>query len=896
MAPRVTILILVGIVIYVSLSLYHWRQVQKIPGNDNKKGVHGVLARDSHEKNWVQVTTASNQQNKTVEDATQAEAQKQSQTAESQPLQQETNSLSADPDHTTQEPEPPVSNELQDALQQEKDRNRQQADRIKELFTQVLSLQTALDDASALIKETTEPGSQSASTVKNGDESDQLGSLKKSLLAKMDALAKANTRISGLADRLDQARLDVAQLESSNRHLQITLTDTETDKIKEQRRAEKYFAELNRTRDEKEKYLAETGRLHSELQQVRTRLAYTENELNKAESKASAMLRFGQQQDELITPFRQQIEILNARNADTNKKLIEAEDLAQQLGEHQENLQQEVAKLRLEKQENNATIKELKERAQLLAREEEHSAELTIQLKVLADQLNGRDQQIKTVQAELAELQTIFDKADQQSTLLQKEKDEQQQALAQVTKNLQETIGQLETAKSRQIEMQTELDNVRTANTQLVNQAAADSKMLKKIKTESAQLAARLEQAEKQQAIIPKTASSAETQPQQTKTALENQQKLARAEKTIKQLELALQQAGTRLAKSAQEAEQLRKSLATAEQKQADTTLTKNLQEEISQLTKTLGEKSQQQDDLHLQVTNLTAQNQALQEKISESSKDNLNKIEELETLLSQKTKELDKVQNSHGKIEQETTELRAELEQRETAFFAMQEKNSELQNRYDALQKERDTLLTYSVDSDNDTVSDAKDNCPNTVAGADVGPNGCEKDIDGDSIVDRLDLCPDTTPQTAINSLGCATRAPIVLSGLYFSGGNSELSPASKSYLDKVVAALQSVETVRFEVGGHTDSIGDVERNQQVSQLRAEAVSNYLVSKGFAEERLESVGYGSAQPIGDNNTTEGRAANRRVELNIISLDDEASSSQKILPATTAEEAGLPAQ
>ena len=60
MAPRVTFLIIVSIVIYVSLSLYHWSQVKKIPSTEKQNSVHSVLARDSHEKNWVQISTSPN--------------------------------------------------------------------------------------------------------------------------------------------------------------------------------------------------------------------------------------------------------------------------------------------------------------------------------------------------------------------------------------------------------------------------------------------------------------------------------------------------------------------------------------------------------------------------------------------------------------------------------------------------------------------------------------------------------------------------------------------------------------------------------------------------------------------------------------------------------------------
>ncbi|MCI5143046.1 MAG: OmpA family protein, partial [Candidatus Electrothrix sp. ATG1] len=70
-----------------------------------------------------------------------------------------------------------------------------------------------------------------------------------------------------------------------------------------------------------------------------------------------------------------------------------------------------------------------------------------------------------------------------------------------------------------------------------------------------------------------------------------------------------------------------------------------------------------------------------------------------------------------------------------------------------------------------------------------------------------------------------------------------------------------------RFEVAGYTDSMGGPKRNQQISEQRAKAVRNFLIQQGIAKNLLVSKGYGQENPIADNNTPEGRAMNRRVEL-----------------------------
>ena len=84
---------------------------------------------------------------------------------------------------------------------------------------------------------------------------------------------------------------------------------------------------------------------------------------------------------------------------------------------------------------------------------------------------------------------------------------------------------------------------------------------------------------------------------------------------------------------------------------------------------------------------------------------------------------------------------------------------------------------------------------------------------------------------------------------------------------LDRVAASLADWPDVRVEVGGHTDSTGSSEYNANLSLRRAEAVRDYLVSRGVLRSRMTVRGYGEAIPISDNTTSEGRARNRRVEL-----------------------------
>ena len=99
------------------------------------------------------------------------------------------------------------------------------------------------------------------------------------------------------------------------------------------------------------------------------------------------------------------------------------------------------------------------------------------------------------------------------------------------------------------------------------------------------------------------------------------------------------------------------------------------------------------------------------------------------------------------------------------------------------------------------------------------------------------------------------------------FSGAT--IGRRSRSILDQIAIALERCPEASVEVAGHTDSSGSEAGNQRVSEQRAQAAVDYLVGKGLDKARFTAVGYGPAQPIADNGTAAGRAANRRLEFNI---------------------------
>ena len=96
-----------------------------------------------------------------------------------------------------------------------------------------------------------------------------------------------------------------------------------------------------------------------------------------------------------------------------------------------------------------------------------------------------------------------------------------------------------------------------------------------------------------------------------------------------------------------------------------------------------------------------------------------------------------------------------------------------------------------------------------------------------------------------------------------------SQLTDPAKQTLDEVAGALAAQPELQVEIQGHTDSIGSVAYNLNLSQRRADAVKAYLVGKGVSASSLTAKGYGKAKPIAGNDSAEGRAENRRVAFEV---------------------------
>jgi OmpA-OmpF porin, OOP family len=108
-----------------------------------------------------------------------------------------------------------------------------------------------------------------------------------------------------------------------------------------------------------------------------------------------------------------------------------------------------------------------------------------------------------------------------------------------------------------------------------------------------------------------------------------------------------------------------------------------------------------------------------------------------------------------------------------------------------------------------------------------------------------------------------------LVVRAVDFEFNSADLTAPASQTLDEVAAALASQPELNVDIKGYTDSTGAAAYNLKLSQRRAEAVKAYLVSKGITSANLTAKGYGKADPIASNNTTEGRALNRRVEFEV---------------------------
>jgi outer membrane protein OmpA-like peptidoglycan-associated protein len=156
--------------------------------------------------------------------------------------------------------------------------------------------------------------------------------------------------------------------------------------------------------------------------------------------------------------------------------------------------------------------------------------------------------------------------------------------------------------------------------------------------------------------------------------------------------------------------------------------------------------------------------------------------------------------------------------------------------------------------DEDGDGVPDSRDRCPGT-------PKGVQVDADG---------CP-PAPVAVVEEVVVVEEEIIVIRDVHFQFDSAKLTAADKTKLDTIATRLKTeAASAQLRVSGHTDSVGKDAYNQKLSEKRAHSVTDYLVSAGVPRSSFVSVtGAGESHPVADNKTADGRALNRRVEIQI---------------------------
>lgn len=917
MTPRFKLIIIIGIIAYVALSLYHWQLAGKFTGSSGMTSSSQVLNRSHQEKNWVQVSTTPSQTTKADQEPLPAE------TADKDPSEsgEQQNNRTNPPFEYSRPAERQSSvapesdleqirrqnEELRQTLRNEKSRL---AGEIRELRSRLAQQQSELDETRIRLREKEERPSLSPQPGKEkpSESNNDMNTLQSLLGARLEALNKANERIRGLADLLDKTRDELLENRNKNALLLRQLTEAEIAGKEKAEATDRLKKDLDRTIAELENSLAESGRLQRKLQEKTSLLSRLENELRNVKLKSDAYYQYSREQTQLIDPFRQRIETLHARLGDQNSELLGAEDRIEKLNNDADQNRLEIQTLRLEKEKNRVIGNELQKTAAALEEEQQTSVQLRQQLKYLALELSRKNSELDLKENKLADTTENLQQIGQQYGDLQEQARQYQEQLATAQSRIDELQRQIEQKAAEQQKTQKHLQQTLAQNRSYQDRINELEPKLAEAAVRTEEMTAQLQEKDNQLTGTLQALEAAQTSLQKLEAADESGEQAeddrARATEKIAALQASLAEAEKRLQEKETRIQEFRQTIARSEQRdQADTGRLNSLQAEIAKLRRNVADTEAALADREKTIARLQSENQQLQVRQEELDAKETDS-EALQAELERRSKELASQKDQLGRLESQLQDLESKLAARENQLTAIQQDHAELEDKLTAMEAERESLLVYRRDSDNDSVSDAQDACPNTQPGVAVGTDGCEPDQDEDGIVDRLDLCIDSSAQADLNPFGCPADTPIILADLYFSSGTADLSPAARSYLDRVAAILQrSPETV-FEVGGHTDSIGEPERNLTVSRQRAQAVADYLISKGIDAERLRPVGYGPANPVADNASPEGRRANRRVELKIMDYADnppEQEQDQETSPpvqasATSAEKEGSPAR
>jgi len=174
-------------------------------------------------------------------------------------------------------------------------------------------------------------------------------------------------------------------------------------------------------------------------------------------------------------------------------------------------------------------------------------------------------------------------------------------------------------------------------------------------------------------------------------------------------------------------------------------------------------------------------------------------------------------------------------------------------------------------ADRDKDRIPDDKDACPDKPGKASM--SGCP-DTDGDGVHDGIDACPEQKGPAA--NKGCPEVKKedkevlqFAMRAVQFETGKATLKEESSQVLNQIAEIMGRYTAYKLRISGHTDNVGEEDFNQKLSEDRAKACYDYLISKGVSAERINHAGFGETRPIDSNDRASGRTKNRRVEFEL---------------------------
>jgi OmpA-OmpF porin, OOP family len=168
--------------------------------------------------------------------------------------------------------------------------------------------------------------------------------------------------------------------------------------------------------------------------------------------------------------------------------------------------------------------------------------------------------------------------------------------------------------------------------------------------------------------------------------------------------------------------------------------------------------------------------------------------------------------------------------------------------------------------DNDNDGVVDSKDRCEHTPQGAEVDAFGCVADNDKDGVYNSKDKCPDTHAWADVDADGCAIKMSVHINFAF----DSANIPEEKATEIDAFAEFLKKQPYNVRITGHSDAKGEHAYNMELSTHRAESLMKALIKRGIEPQRLKATGKGENEPIASNETEEGQAANRRIEIELL--------------------------